>query len=251
MPTYLHILNFLHKTIKYLILTSLLLCGFGGSSQDLIVRSSGDSLNCHITKVSDSVIYFDEVREDRKSSSLSQRQIVSYQTGFYSRKDTIPAFQPVDSLRNSDRNISLELLGSGIVYSINFENRLLNRSNIRYSFGLDVLPATGTAEGIYIVLTSELHYLIGKHRHKLELGLGLSYKYNREKLNTRTLDGNKWYYNNCLFMSGRIGYRYERGRQIFKIGFVPIYCLEYYTDRNSVIIYRFLPWAGVAYGFKF
>lgn len=63
----------------------LCLCSTSIMAQDLLVRTTGDSLKCHITRVTDSAIWFNIDHEGIKSTLLTQDKIASYQKDFFTK----------------------------------------------------------------------------------------------------------------------------------------------------------------------
>lgn len=81
--------------MKQFMFFSMLLFSFSAQSQDLIVTSQGDSLNCKITKVKTEHIYFTfRHKEEIRNTLLPVAQIAYYQFGFYQTPE-VPLHQAV------------------------------------------------------------------------------------------------------------------------------------------------------------
>ncbi|MDR2926685.1 MAG: hypothetical protein LBV41_00545 [Cytophagaceae bacterium] len=58
-------------------------------SQDLIVTSAGDSLNCKITDIKDGCVYFTFIKKERTLNTLiAVEQVQNYQYGYYEKQET-------------------------------------------------------------------------------------------------------------------------------------------------------------------
>lgn len=87
----------------YLFLSILFICPFG-FSQDLIVTTSNDSINCKITKVKREQLYFVFKNNDKVQSTLIPlKNVASYKYDFYEEssisKDEIPGFNKNSGFR--------------------------------------------------------------------------------------------------------------------------------------------------------
>jgi len=76
------------KTIGVLLL-GLLMISLNLKSQDLIKRTNGESLNCKITRVDSTSVYFDMERKDGSiSTSIHLSDVSSYEYGYYQKLKT-------------------------------------------------------------------------------------------------------------------------------------------------------------------
>lgn len=72
------------------------LLGFSASSQDLIVTTKGDSLNCKITKFKSDFIYFTMMQEGKILNTLIKTdEVVAYKKNYFAFSDI-----PLDKTRN-------------------------------------------------------------------------------------------------------------------------------------------------------
>lgn len=144
--------------------------------------------------------------------------------------DTIK-FQQIFKCRNS---VQLELLGSGSLYSLNYERILINghRWKTAASAGLCYLKAPTWSGFVIPVMISEMYSL---KNHHIVLGLGASPNYA-----SNTVYGNSFE----VFLSGRFGYRFQKptGRMLFAIHYTPILIPETRDFGN---------WGGITFGFTF
>lgn len=163
-------------------------------------------------------------QEERDSTEVEQtnQSIKSIDTIKFQR-----AFQRKNSFQ-------LELLGSGSLYSLNYERILLNgdRWKTAASAGLCYWK-TPTWSGFVIpVMISEMYSL---KNHHIVLGLGASPNF----------VSNIQYGNSVeVFLSGRFGYRFQKptGRMLFAIHYTPILIPETRDFGN---------WGGITFGYTF
>ena len=147
-----------------------------------------------------------------------------------------------------DHSLSLELFGAHNTIGINYDRRFRGNDGLGFRVGVGY----GYSESNYFMFLSshihgiavplEVNYLLGKGRHKLELGLGASLGYYSETyyLDAAYVPEGMSQYNYTLrrntfgyFMYGNIGYRLQtkRGFQ-FRVGVTPSvnfgdkYCLH-------------------------
>lgn len=125
------------------------------------------------------------------------------------------------SIKNKRKINALgEIGGNGIVLSLGLEHALYNhkvlKNTIRWGISITEYSAFG-----------EYNINFGKNNNYFELGAGPTLNYN-EGFN--------------LLVFGRIGYRYNSDRFIFRIGFTPYFI----TDLGSNAIVR--PYFGISFG---
>lgn len=125
--------------------------------------------------------------------------------------------------------IYVELLGKGVVNSVNYEHYF--SKNIQ---GLNGQIGVGFAPISLITIPVSLNYVFGKSKHHLEVGAGLTY-----------ING-VFLYEDVIFepdviAHANILYRYQKpdGKFFFKTGFTPFY------------VKRFGPWFGIGFGYRF
>jgi hypothetical protein len=153
-----------------------------------------------------------------------------------------PTPPPVLSGQNA---VFVELLGSGLVYSINYERILATvpvglRAGASF-FTYKVSQAMGSGNLTLATFPLLASYYLGVACHKLELGLGATFLYS-----VASSDANGIQYGDSglgVAASGVVGYRYlpdVRG-VTFGAGFTPLV-------RPGK---PFLPWGGVNVGYAF
>lgn len=128
--------------------------------------------------------------------------------------------------------IYLEIGGSTIWYSLNYEHRIPVQVNQRLALGggFSAIPVDNSN---FIGIVS-VNYLIGQ-RNIFELGISPTYIFT----------------NSEFLMSARLGYRFESGKGfLFRAGFSPVYgqfSLAGSEDGTKGI----LPWAYISFGYTF
>jgi len=128
----------------------------------------------------------------------------------------------------------LELGGSGLAYSLNYEHQSANGFVKR--IGLSLYPAD-----LFVPL--QIGKVFGKRIHHFEVGAGLTYIYDgpgRVIVIPRT---------HGVVPTAFIGYRYQnpQRRVYWRMGFTPVVFLDYHDDHKKAI---FFPWVGVGFGFR-
>ena len=128
--------------------------------------------------------------------------------------------------------VYLEIGGSAVWYSLNYEYRIPFQINQRLALsgGLSVIPVDNSN----FIGTISANYLIG-YKNIFELGISPAYIFT----------------NSELLMSARIGYRYESDKGfLFRAGFSPVYgqfILAGSEDGTKGI----LPWGYISFGYAF
>jgi hypothetical protein len=138
--------------------------------------------------------------------------------------------------RNS---LYLELLGSGGVYSINYERLFSVRTDRAYGFrigpGFNLNGPTS--------LVGELFTIIGAGNHHGDFGLGFRGLYGRDS------EG-PYFTSRRAYLSAvpRVSYRYQKptGGLMLRVGFTPFIKISEASDTRA-----FLPWFGVSTGYSF
>ncbi len=166
---------------------------------------------------------------------------------------------------NGARSISVELLGAQNVAGLNYDSRFKGNSGLGYRVGVGFGYGDNShflyeenIKGIGVPL--ELNMLLGKKRHKLEVGFGTSlgvYHVKETKLDYHqpvapeaegyeewlTSTNNRFGY----FMFGDIGYRYQRDHGLlFRAGFSPSFN---FGDRYGLHKTAFYPYIGMGWSF--
>ncbi|HEY3876145.1 MAG TPA: hypothetical protein VGM92_11770 [Candidatus Kapabacteria bacterium] len=145
--------------------------------------------------------------------------------------------------------IYLEGLGTGFIYSINYDRALNDMFSARIGFGyFPFPPITSTnSDGVTKTLNASLTSIplslswfpFGATSSKLEIGAGATYI----DLVAKTI--NKSRTGSGINISGILAYRYQSpdGGFLFRIGFMPII--------SSPLFPKFQPWGGVSLGYAF
>jgi hypothetical protein len=139
-----------------------------------------------------------------------------------------------------------EVLGSGLLYSLNYE-RILERWNVGlragasfFTYGVSSYGASGNLSLLSLPLVAS--YYVGWHDHKLQLGLGATLLYTQVSTDSQgtAFEGERAGLG--LAATAVVGYRYipRDGGISFGIGFTPLL-------RTS----KLLPWGGANVGYAF
>ncbi len=150
------------------------------------------------------------------------------------------------SLTGKHRNIaSLELMGNGFIYSLNYErilfdfDRFITTAQIGVSY---YPPSTGVIE-LWIPMSLNQLFRV-KPKHYVELGIGQVLfgedLFVSEVPNRSIVNGNVDIGIDFIF---RAGYRFQSdsSRWVFKVAFTPFYL-------NG---WEFIPWGSLGAGYKF
>lgn len=149
--------------------------------------------------------------------------------------------------RKAKNLVYLELLGSGLLYSVNYERMLSDDLSVRagfsyWSMSLSASNASDRASAKVEVVTVPLlfNYFVGGRDHKLELGAGAVAMY----ASASASSGSSRISGEGVGIAGAgvVGYRYSPadGGFVFRAGFTPL------VGKGGV-----LPWGGVSLGGTF
>ena len=138
-----------------------------------------------------------------------------------------------ESIRTRDKSIYLELLGPSNLIGISFDARFKPHSPFGYRVGISYFPGNiaslfSASNAHLFFFPVEVNYLLGKKKHKLEIGTGFEIGLVNEKTyyyypstNQSIQTSNN--YCGYLFYSN-IGYRYQTNHGFqFRIGINPTY----------------------------
>jgi hypothetical protein len=147
------------------------------------------------------------------------------------------------SIFENKNSVQLEFGGHGAFYSVNYERLILNKPRFKTTgqVGFSYYPPkTGTIDLWMPILVNEL-YSFGKHH--IELGAG--YIFTNEALRDGNLNAISRSWNG--FLTGRIGYRYQKpaGRFLIRVAFTPVIEVQNINESG------FHPLAGVSFGYSF
>jgi len=156
-----------------------------------------------------------------------------------------------DENRIQNKNsVQLELGGSGIFYSINYERFIINGKSFSTSgqFGFSYSPLYWY-DLLFPLMINEQYSFINHH---IELGIGVVAvrELLRDRMDNYTIIDKVW----TNMLAGRIGYRYQKpdGRFIWRVGFTPL--LQ--RDRPGGQYYPGAPfkifnyWGGISIGYS-
>ena len=153
--------------------------------------------------------------------------------------------QTSDSSKFQYKNsVQLEIGGHGGYYSVCYERIVLNGNRFKTAVQAGVAyypPKTGILDLWIPIVANEI---ISFNKHHIEIGIGYIFIYESHRYLEN--NPNHWEWNH--FITGRIGYRYQKpnGRLIVRAGFTPI--MEGLPTTNW---YGFHPLGGVALGYSF
>ncbi|WP_040005511.1 hypothetical protein [Fibrisoma limi] len=138
------------------------------------------------------------------------------------------------SARNT---VYIEALGSGGIYSVNYERLLLTRPKQAYGVrvGTSYFGSPRTT-----VLVGELFTIVGGGNHHGDFGIGLGGF-------VRSNTASELIRRNGMYAVPRLSYRYQKpnGGLMLRAGFTPI------IELSSAAIDRFGPWFGLSIGHGF
>ena len=162
-----------------------------------------------------------------------------------------------DSIRNKTRSIFLEFLGPSNLIGISYDSRFNPRSSFGYRIGVSCFAGGesslfGTSSNYGIFFPVEVNYLLGKKKHKFEIGTGVEIGYCSKKVNYLDLKSDKNITESTrifgYYFYSNIGYRYQayNGFQ-FRIGINPTFSpdTEHAAKRNPCIA----PYISFGYAF--
>jgi len=160
----------------------------------------------------------------------------------FSQPDSSPS--PSSNRFKRKNSVQLELGGHGLAYSLNYERNLLNarffKTSVQLGFSFYPKPIDLRSR-LWIPLS--INQLFSLKQHHLEAGLGLVFT----QFQNYSIEGSMIAENKLeTFISGKIGYRYQKpeGRMQYKILFTPLLEKEYSG-------YEFHPLAAVSIGYTF
>lgn len=148
-----------------------------------------------------------------------------------------PEIYPQGETKLRKNSIYGELLGSGFLFSINYEREIHRKDNIQVNFRVGF----GSAIFINAVPLTGLNVLIGKRTRFFELGFN--------GIRTYIIDffGGQ---GNYILANPVIGYRFQGEKGfIFRASFTPFFQL--YDPEDWVPNQTFVPFAGLSLGYKF
>ena len=142
-----------------------------------------------------------------------------------------------DFARNS---IYLEILGNGLLYSLNYDHKIFDHLSARIGgMYLGVNESTSDSRVSLLLVPVMANYLVGSGSSRLEIGAGLTLGSVGGDIDAAGGDFDK---GGVAAFTSTIGYRLQptNGGFLFRIGFTPIFTAN-----------GFLPWAGLSLGGTF
>jgi len=129
-------------------------------------------------------------------------------------------------------SVQLELGGHGLIYSLNYERILSNNDIFKTAgqIGISYYPPVTGIIDVWIPLG--INEIISFGNHHIEAGVGVIVI--RESTREPDNSASDWNWNG--FLSGRIGYRYQKpsGRFILRAGFTPVIESNLFNGPNVV-----------------
>ena len=148
---------------------------------------------------------------------------------------TVLSSQTKEIAQNS---IHLELLGNGLIYSLNYERIIVENFGARLGIGYwQVNESGGDNKTTLMTVPVMVNYLLGSKSSKLELGVGICY-INYSEATEEFLGVDE----SATLGTATFAYRYQRpeGGIMFRAGVTPLF--------GSI---GFQLWFGVGFGYAF
>ncbi|WP_296618481.1 hypothetical protein [Marivirga sp.] len=148
-------------------------------------------------------------------------------------------------------NMQFELGGHGLVYSINYERILINNGSFKTAaqLGISYYPPFIGFRDVWMPIG--INEIISFNNHHFKAGLGVIVI--REAARHPDNTAADWNWDG--FLSGRIGYRYQKpdGRFVFRLGFTPIVETNLFSKYkyNTKLFSDFHPSPAVSIGYGF
>jgi hypothetical protein len=145
--------------------------------------------------------------------------------------------------RTAQNSVYVELLGNGLLYSLNYDRMLNENFSVRVGlmyFSVKAQAEADTASANVMLFPILANYLIGPGNHKLEIGAGPLILYASAKAD---IGGDSASASGVALAGTAVfGYRYvpKDGGFTFRAGFTPVF------SQNG-----FAPWLGLSFGYVF
>lgn len=154
---------------------------------------------------------------------------------------------PRDYSKNPAKNaFFIELGGNAGLYSLNYDRIYLYKEKLKLSarIGLAINPKGKLIEQVYLV---EQNIILFQNPHHLEIGIGIT---NQRQYNESCNTIGKYLWENILYGSTRLGYRYQKQDDglFLRAGLTPIFMQQSDCGFNASY---FQLWAGFAIGMSF
>jgi len=176
-------------------------------------------------------------------------------TSFFFFVCSIVYSQETSSFEASPNSVYVELIGNGIMYSVNYDRVIKTRDRMKFSarigFSYVDIGLFDEIEGVVVPI--ELLGWIGDKGH-FEFGAGLSSQFVTLEDDSLLGGPSERYDSQAYYLTGRLGYRLQKpdGGFLFRAGFVPMVLLgENNSERVSSDRPSFVPWFGFSFGYSF
>ncbi len=144
--------------------------------------------------------------------------------------------------------IQIEFLGVGNSYSLNYERFISYKKVFKTSISIGGAYYFGNhdSERITHCITASINELYSIKSHHIEIDIGATY-WNVKGISGSDIAGELG--GTPIFLTGRVGYRYQKpdGHLMLKIAYIPF--LKYRNYRHALTYYK--SWAGVTIGYSF
>ncbi|HEU0053131.1 MAG TPA: hypothetical protein VFQ39_08130 [Longimicrobium sp.] len=141
--------------------------------------------------------------------------------------------------------VYVELLGNGVLYSVNYDRRLTDNVAGRVGVSFLTVEEDDGDRGTLAMAPIVASYLFGEGNSHFEAGLGVLLA-SASVSDVGDDEGEDWFdlsgSASGVLGTGVLGYRYQRpdGGFVFRAGLTPIFDTE-----------DFIPWFGVSFGYAF
>lgn len=162
-----------------------------------------------------------------------------------------------DSIHSRNKSLYLELFGPSNLIGISYDSRFTARTAWGYRIGVSYFYGESSSmfsssSSHIIFCPVEVNYLIGKKKHKLEIGTGINLGMSRENANYFDIEKDEMVTevqrNFAYFFYSNIGYRFQadNGFQL-RIGVNPTFSpeWEHVAKRKPAV----LPYVSLGYSF--
>lgn len=142
--------------------------------------------------------------------------------------------------------VNIEVAGSGILYSFNYDRMLIIDQNMRFTanIGTWYLPHFESfSDFIYMIGgVAGINTLLGQEKHFAEIGINVSY------MRMRDIDDTNY---DMVYLPIRLGYRYQKdeGGLFLRASFMPI--IPILQDADVEILYPVTPHFAIGIGYVF
>ncbi len=145
----------------------------------------------------------------------------------------------VSAQREAKNAIYVSLLGTGLIYSVNYDRMLSDKVGFRLGFSTISVTSTEPGDDDNVSLKTfplTLNYLMGSGKHQLELGAGVVIVSVSGDIDEGAFEGSG------VAGTGTFGYRFQPqdGGFVFRLVLTPLFGSG-----------GFAPWGGLSLGYSF